>query len=92
MQNIEPVILLLTALLVFFTCALFAAEHFFNSDSQLFQVLSGLLTAISGALLMRVKPREPADPKTSTTVETTQKIDHPPVVIKTTETHTEPTP
>jgi hypothetical protein len=53
---VEPVLLLLAGLLVFFACAIIYCEHFFASDGQIFQVFSGVMTAISGALLMRVKP------------------------------------
>lgn len=55
-EPVEPVLKLLTALMVFFTLALFACERFFSSDTQVFQVICGLLTAISGAFMMRVKP------------------------------------
>jgi len=55
--RIEPIIYLLAGLLVFFTLCLFAAEHWFATDGQIFQVISGLLTGISGAMLMRVKPQ-----------------------------------
>lgn len=74
-MRIEPVLLLLTILVLAFCGMLFAAEHWFVSDSQLFQVISGLVTGFSGALLMRVKPRSErgdpgTEPDTTTTVTT----------------------
>lgn len=62
LNKLEPVLLLLTFLLLFFTGALFFAEHFFMQDAQLFQVLSSLITGFAGALLMRVKIKsDPGD-------------------------------
>jgi len=65
--EIEPIILLLAALLIFFTAALFVSEKLFPQDGQIFQVISGLLTGIGGALMMRVKPPSDKshDPKTT---------------------------
>lgn len=51
MKDLEPIILLLSCLLVFFVIALFASEIFFRSDSQFFQVVSGMATGVLGALL-----------------------------------------
>ncbi len=61
-EPLEPVLILLSGLMIFFTAMIFVAEHFFASDGQIFQVISGLLTGISGAFLMRIKPRGPASP------------------------------
>jgi hypothetical protein len=41
--------------IIFFTLCLFAAEKFFTSDGQMFQVLANLLSGFSGALLMGIK-------------------------------------
>lgn len=61
MRSLEPVLVLLVVMVVFFTGCAFAAEHFFGSDEGFFQVISGLLTGFSGALLMRVKPPAKVD-------------------------------
>lgn len=57
MLKLEPVLVLLAALVVFFAVLLISCAHFFPTDGQTFQVISGLVTGFSGALLMRVKPR-----------------------------------
>jgi hypothetical protein len=82
-SKVEPIVLLLFGAMVFFTVCLFIAEKWFGTDGQLFQVISGLLTGIAGAFLMRVKPntsdKPPAieDPQrasvTTITQETTAK-------------------
>lgn len=54
--RLEPIIKLLSALMIFFTAALFLCVLKFSDDGQLFQVISGLLTAISGGFMMRIKP------------------------------------
>lgn len=82
-EAVEPVLLLLAGLMIFFTATLFACEHFFNNDGQVFQVMSGLLTGISGAFLMRIKPRGPnaiPDPDNTTTASTVTTVTTPPVV------------
>ena len=68
MPKIEPVLYLLTFLVLVFTCSLFASEHFFPNDGQIFQVVSNLLSGFGGALLMRVKPaaKTPDDPPGTT--------------------------
>ena len=55
--NLEPVVMLLFAGMVFFTLMLFVAEKWFAADGQMFQVIAGLLTGFSGAFFMRVKPK-----------------------------------
>lgn len=59
--GIEPVLLLLSALLMFFTVLLFCSSSLYPTDGQIFQVISGLVTGFAGALLMRVKPRTAAE-------------------------------
>jgi hypothetical protein len=54
--KLEPVLVLLVACMIFFTGILFASEIWFNNDSQLFQVVAGILTGITGAFLGRIKP------------------------------------
>ena len=70
MPRLEPVIMLLTGLVVFFSLLLIGVAVWMSMDGQTFQVISGLVTGFAGALLMRVKPRaaedhstEPAAPK-----------------------------
>ncbi len=61
--------------MLLFSVVLIFCEHYFPMDGQIFQVFSGLLTGISGAFLMRIKPRgldpsgDPAPTKTTTTVD-----------------------
>ena len=55
MRKIDPIILLLTGLLIFFTAVLIVCEHYFYQDAVLFAVVSGLLGNVSGALFMGVK-------------------------------------
>lgn len=54
--NVDPVLWLLVAMMVFFTLVMIACEVWFVTDSQLFQVFAGVLTALSGAFLGRIKP------------------------------------
>lgn len=56
-EPVESVLLLLAGLMIFFTVVLIGCEIKFKDDGQVFQVISGLLTGISGAFLMRIKPR-----------------------------------
>ncbi len=60
-EQLEPVLKLLCVCMVFFTAILFASEIWFNSDSQLFQVIAGILTGIVGAFLGRIKPAAKGD-------------------------------
>lgn len=69
--KLEPILLLLFAAMIFFTATVFIAEHFYPNDGQLFQVVSNLLSGISGAFLMRVKPPES---KTGTSIENPAKV------------------
>ena len=61
-QRVEPIVMLLAGLVVFFTLLLVGVAKFMAMDGQTFQVVSGLVTGFAGALLMRVKPRAAADP------------------------------
>lgn len=64
-QKLEPILMLLFGSMVFFTGILFASEIWFASDSQLFQVVAGILTGITGAFLGRIKPSKSEDPTTT---------------------------
>jgi hypothetical protein len=61
MKRLDPVLILLFVCMIFFTGVLFSAEIWFNNDSQIFQVVAGILTGIVGAFLGRIKP-EKGDP------------------------------
>ena len=50
-DRLDPIIKLLTLLVVFLVGCLFAQEVFFKDDSQFFQVVSGMATGVLGALL-----------------------------------------
>ncbi len=56
-NKIEPIVLLLVFLVIFFSVVLVGVAVFLSSDGQTFQIIAGLVTGFSGALLMRVKPR-----------------------------------
>jgi len=55
-RQVDALILLLVCLILASVIALFIAEKFFIEDTQIFQVLSGLLTGFSSALLALLKP------------------------------------
>lgn len=55
MRKLDPVIQLLTGLLIVFVLLLFASEKFFYQDAVLFAVISGVLNNISGALFMGIR-------------------------------------
>jgi hypothetical protein len=55
-ESVEPIIYVLVGLIVFFAVALVYCEHQFPQDGQVFQVFSNVLSGVSGALMMRVKP------------------------------------
>jgi len=79
-NKIEPIVLLLCSLVIFYTICLVVVAKLMSSDGQTFQIIAGLVTGFSGALLMRVKPRgtTPDDP-----------IDPPATVRKIENIHTE---
>lgn len=68
--KVEPVVFLLAALMLVFSFIVILCEKVFPNDGQVFQVFSNLLAGISGAFLMRIKPRG-SDPDTSTSKTTT---------------------
>lgn len=77
MKRIEPIIILLTGLLVFFTGTLIVCEWIFASDKVLFAVFSGLLSNVSGALFMGIKSQlgipDTPPPGTKTTIQATSE-------------------
>ena len=80
-DKIEPVVLLLALLMVVFFGILIFCEFKFSMDGQIFQVFSGLLTGISGAFLMRIKPKSQVtdDPDSTTIVSSNTKKVSPPI-------------
>ena len=54
MRNLDPAVKLLSVLLIVFTCAPFLGEWWFKSDAQFYQTIAGLVSGISGALLLRI--------------------------------------
>jgi hypothetical protein len=58
MGRLEPTVILLATLLVFFTGALFLAEWLFKGDSQFYQTVAGLVTSVGGALLLRITGKQ----------------------------------
>ena len=73
-RRIDPTLLLLFYGLIFFTGILIFVEHFFTSDGQVFQVISGVLTGFAGAFFGRMKPgnEHPGEAVTSATVTTVE--------------------
>lgn len=55
MTKLDPVLLLLTGLIVFFAIILVGLAKFLSDDGQTFQVVGNVLSGFVGALLMRVK-------------------------------------
>ena len=54
-NRLDSVLLLLTGLVILFVALLMTCAKFIPNDGQTFQVISNLLSAAMGALLMRVK-------------------------------------
>ena len=57
MTRIDPVLLLLFLGMLVFTGLLLLISKWSPNDGQTFQVISGLLTAFSGAFFLRIKPK-----------------------------------
>lgn len=65
-EPIEPIVFLLTGLIVFFSILVIFCEHYFSMDGQIFTVFTGLLGSIAGAFLMRIKPKATSSPSDDT--------------------------
>ncbi len=82
--RVEPILKLLTALVLIFAVVVILVAKFMDSDGQTFQVMSGLLMGFAGALLGWIKPPsvgtavEPA-PGTQKTTTVTETQKGPPV-------------
>lgn len=55
-EQIDRVLYLLFAGMLFFTAVLIGVEYFFKDDAQVFQVIAGILTGFTGAFFGRLKP------------------------------------
>jgi len=60
--SIDKVVYLLTFLVLVFTGLLIYVAKTSPNDGQTFQIVSGLVTGFSGALLMRINPKKLDDP------------------------------
>lgn len=74
--SMEPVLILLFVGILFFTGMLFVADKWYPNDGQLFQVVSGLLTAFGGAFMTRIKPKGD-DPVALSSTTTTMREGQP---------------
>lgn len=72
-EKIEPIILVLCGMAIFFTLAIFLGEKWFNNDAQLFQVFSNVLSGVVGAILMRVKPAATHSSSTEVNIKAEEK-------------------
>lgn len=80
--KLEPIMVILVGLMVFYTLTLFLAEWKFQTDAVFFQATSNILSGIVGAFLARIKgPTEHSsgieDPKSSLTVIKEESKDPP---------------
>lgn len=66
-NKFDRTLLLLFFGIVLFTLILFASEIWFMSDSQMFQVIAGVLTAFTGAFFGRIKPSQETPTSVSAT-------------------------
>ena len=55
-EKIEPILYLLSALIVLFTSVLIGVEWAFKDDAQVFQVVASILSGLAGAFMARIKP------------------------------------
>lgn len=68
--KVDPTLMLLFLGIFAMTGILIFCEHFFASDGQIFQVISGLVTGFAGAFFGRINPK-PAHEETKTSTDTT---------------------
>ncbi len=78
-MNENLVLKLLIFCVVFSVVCLFACEHFYPNDGQMFQVIAGLVTGFSGAFLMFIRnklgiPEPPPPGSQRTTVTGTSTV------------------
>ena len=56
MKQLDPVLALLFAGIVFSAIALAVIDWFFKGEGQVFQVIAGLLMSFNGAFFLRIMP------------------------------------
>lgn len=56
-KNIDPVLILLFAGMLFFTGVLVFVDYFFKSEGQVFQVICSLIAGFSGSFFTRLNPK-----------------------------------
>ncbi len=81
LKQIDSILYLLAAMVIFFTVLLFISAKFMENDSQTFQVVASLVTGFAGAFLARVKPPEPKDPPPGSRSTATLETITPPAVV-----------
>lgn len=69
--GVEPIIWLLSGLLIFFSGILILCDVKLANDGQVFQVFAGIVSNITGALFMRVKPAKSTPGQTAAKTITT---------------------
>lgn len=79
MKGIDPILILLCIMMTFCVVLLILIAIFLTNDGQTFQVVSGLLTAFSGAFLGRIMPDKNHPNSTTVTTSLTQRVTPPEV-------------
>lgn len=92
--RVEPIVKLLCLMMLATSIIIIFCEFFFPMDGQIFTVFAGLLGNISGALIMRIKPRgtEPApdDSNSNPTIRTRTTTDRAGGTVQETQVGKEP--
>ncbi len=73
-EPVEPIVYLLSLMMLAFAAIIIFCEFRFPMDGQIFQLFSGLLTGIAGAFLMRIKPKASASPDDDTDKDVTTTV------------------
>ena len=58
LEKVEPVLKLIAAGLVFFTVVLIGVDWGMHQDTQIFQVIAGILAGFAGGFFSRIKPAQ----------------------------------
>ena len=80
MNRVDPVLYLLLAGMLIFTAVMLFVDFKRSTDSEVFQVVAGVVTGFAGAFFTRLKPSdhpEPPPPGTKT-VTATETVQEPP--------------
>ena len=67
--RVDPLLLLLAALMAFLVFALVICAWLLPTNTMLFMAISGLVTAASGSFFTHMPPAPPAPPKAASTPE-----------------------